>query len=473
MAAASLRPYQAAAIFHPFEHFSFWGGVAIGKTFTGVHFALECMEQRPDLTGLIGANTHDQLSQVSLREFIYWLDEYGYDYEIDARPPLQPKQFKTYKNILSVRTKKNPRIWTHAFTRIMSAPNPLRGVEFAWYWLDETRDTPDNTHDVILSRLREDYRFRRGLITSTTNGEDWSWRRFVQQRRPGQRLYGSMHIPTDMAVGPGMLSPDYYSLLRSSYSELMAMQELDALHVNVKGGRAYYSFGPWNEFLAAPWGDLVPNRARPLIVGCDFNYAPSPCVWMVGQIGPEMYGPNGEYWGQNIHWFGEISGTEKSTPDMTRMLINEYPNFTYRIFGDSSGTRGTTSNAGRHDYAQVAEVMYDYGATFTIDAEQSNPHVKDRVENMNRLARNAMGEVRQTYNPYRCPLFHSDAKMVGWKQTMQMGRSKLDNGGNLQLTHATDGGGYAAFKLFPPNYRMFQGGTMANTLVGETTSALG
>lgn len=473
MAKADLKDYQSVAIHRAHEHYAFWGGVAVGKTFTGVHFSLDCMEKRPDLTGLIGANNHDQLSQVSMREMIHWMDEYGYDYEIDARPPLQPKKFKTYKNVLSVRTKKNPKTWTHAFTRIMSAPNPLRGTEFAWYWLDETRDTPENTHDVIISRMREDHTFRRGLVTSTTNGEDWSFNRFVKLARPGQRMYGSQHVPTIESVNRGIISLDYYKMMRASYTELMALQELDAQHVNVRGGRAYYAFGPWNESLLAPWGDQVPNRSRPLIIGCDFNYAPAPCVWMVGQMGPEVFGPTGVYYGRSIHWFGEISGSEKSTPEMTAILVNQYPGFFYRIFGDSSGKRGTTSNAGRHDYAQIAEVMYSSNARFTIDADQSNPHIKDRVENMNRLARNAMGETYMTYNPYRCVLFHSDAKMVGWKPTQQMGRAKLDNFGNLQLTHATDGAGYAVFKLFPPNYRTFVGSTMPNVLVTELGDALG
>ncbi len=469
---ADLKDYQAAAIYNPFEHFYMCGGVAVGKTFTGAHFALNCLESHPELTGLIGANTHDQLSQASLREMIYWLDDYNYDYEIDSKPFGVSKKFKTYKNILSVRSKKRPKIWTPIFTRIMAMANPLRGIELAWYWLDETRDTPENTHDVVLSRMRESLTFRRGLITSSPNGEDWAYKRFVQNCRKGQRLYGSTHLPTKLAVEKGILSRDFYNMLRGSYSELMAMQELDALHVNVKGGRAYYAFGPWNERIISPWGATVPDYSRPLIVGCDFNYTPSPCVWMVGQVGPDMWGPNGVYWGRSIHWFGEITGVEKSTPEMTGMLLNQYPGFFYRIFGDASGNRGTTSNAGRHDYAQMGEVMYSAAANFTIDSDQSNPHVKDRVENMNRLARNALGETHMTYNPYRCPLFHSDVKMVGWKPTALMGRAKLDDGGNKQLTHATDGAGYAEFKLFPPNYRTFMGGTLASPLVTEISGAL-
>lgn len=471
MAVADLKGYQASAIFSGFEHFAFFGGVAVGKTFTGAHFAIDCMEQQPELTGLIGANNHDQLSQASMRELIYWLDEYGYEYIIDGKPPNVPKRFKTYKNILSVRTKSNPKIWTHAFIRIMSAPNPLRGIEFAWYWLDETRDTPDNTHDVILSRMRESKTYRRGLITSTTNGEDWGFKRFCMARK-GQRLYGSQHTPTLRAIEAGVLSREFYDMLRDSYTELMALQELDALHVNVRGGRAYYSYGPWNETQVAPWGDAFPNPARPLIIGADFNYAPAPCVWMVGQLGPNFYGPRGNLWSQHIHWFGEISGVEMSTPQMTQALVNRYPGFFLRIFGDSYGKKGTTSNAGRHDYMQMGEVLQTAAVPFAMDVDQHNPHVKDRVENMNRLAKNSLGHTRMTYNPYECPLFHSDVKQVGWKQSIHMGRGKLDNGGNVQLTHATDGGGYAVFKLFPPAYRTFMPGTIENELVGSITSAL-
>lgn len=470
---ADLKDYQAFAIYSPFEHMGFFGGVACGKTFTGAHFALECIEQQPELTGLIGANNHDQLSQATLRELFYWLDEYKYEYIADGRPPGQPKRFKTYKNILSIRSKKKPKVWTPVFTRIMSMPNPLRGIEFSWYWLDESRDTPENTHDVVLSRMRESRTFRRGLLTSTTNGEDWAYKRFVLNRRRGQRMYGSMHIPTYRGVEKGFLDQSYYDMLRATYSELMAMQELDALHVNVRGGRAYYAFGAHNELFRAPWGDAYPSRHRPLIIGCDFNFTPSPCVWMVGQIGPSLIGPRGENWTQHIHWFGEISGVEKSTPEMTQMLINQYPGYFLRIFGDSSGMRGSTSNAGKHDYQQMGEVLWRAGVQFTIDAEQFNPLVKDRVENMNRLARNAVGETRMTYNPHTCPLFQSDVKVVGWKKTITHSRTpRLDDGGDKRLTHATDGGGYAVFKVFPPRYHTFQGSSMPSPLVDSLGNAL-
>jgi hypothetical protein len=269
-------------------------------------------------------------------------------------------------------------------------------------------------------------------------------------------LYGSLHVPTTEAVRLGIHTQKYLDTMLASYSELMAQQEIYAQHVNVRGGRAYYSFGGWNRSYVAPWGDVVPSTDRPLIVGCDFNFDPAPHVWMVGQIGPPIYGPQGQYWAQHIHWFGELSRARASSPDMAFYLLSRYPGFTYRIFGDRSGARATTSNAGRHDYAQISEVLAEHGCMFSVDTDQSNnPLVRNRVENMNRMARDARGVTQMTYSPVGCPLFDSDVKMVGWKMhTNLRGQGKLDDGGNKTLTHASDGAGYAVWKLFPPGVPM-------------------
>lgn len=460
----SLAPWQFASVFNPYDHFAMYGGVATGKSFTGSHFAIEMIRRFPDKTGFIGANTYDQLSQASLRELFFWLDHYGFEYVIDCQPPPEwgaKKRFKSYKNILSVR---NAAFVSSIFTRVLSAPNPLRGIEFSWYWIDETRDTPETTHDVILSRMRERTDtpdLAKGLLTTTTNGESWDYRRFVIGN-DGTRLYGSMHVPTRLSVEYGIITKQYYDTMLRSYSDLMAQQELEALHVNVLGGRAYYAAGDHNKIRRAPWGDAIPNQNRPLIIGCDFNFQPAPCVWMVGQVGPPIFGPRGEDWTQCIHWFGELSNTQTSSVEMAQMLLGRFPGFHYQIFGDASGGQGTTSNAGETDYNQIADVLGEAGAVFSIDyfhadedgkLTKRNPIVKNRVENMNSLFRNALGEVRQTYNPDACPLFDGDLRNVGWKPTTLRGRGRLDDGGDVQRTHATDGAGYAVWKLFPPGRR--------------------
>lgn len=455
-----LAPWQFVALHNPYEHFAFWGGVATGKTFTGSHFCIQMLAEFPHLTGFIGANTYDQLTQATLRELFIWLDAYGYDYVIDQMPPpewKEKKRFKKYSNILTVRNPLTGRCTT-IFTRILSKGNPIRGIQFSWYWLDETRDTPENTHDVVISRMRESP-IRRGLVTSTTNGEDWSHKRFYVNARKGQRLYGSMHIPTIESVRAGIISQEYFDGMRQTYSPVMVDQELNALHVNALGGRAYYAAGSYNALELAPWGDRYPDPSRPLIVGCDFNFSPAPCVWMVGQVGPNRpvnpSHPEGLYFDECIHWFREISGVETSTPAMMSMLLGQFPDFDFfEVYGDASGGVGTTSNAGETDFNQMAHAFQDAEVAYTIDFEQRNPLVRDRVENMNSLFLNGLGQVRQTYSEVGCPLMHDDARNVGWKnKTTLTGKGKLDDRGIKTRTHATDGAGYATFKKFPPKRR--------------------
>jgi len=443
---ASFTEYQAAAIYNPYEAFAFMGGVATGKTYSGAHWAIMRAFERPDLTGLIGANTYDQLSQATLRELFYWLDHYGIPYVVDQRPPrewgLTRRVFKTYRNILSLRIV--PGIITTIFTRVMGDANPLRGTEFAWYWIDETRDTPNDTYKVILSRLRESPDYRRGFITSTTNGEDWLYENFVVSG--SWPLRGCMHVPTSESVRCGVIAPAFLDMLRSNYDALFAAQELDAEHVDVLGGRAYHAFGKHNT-APCPWGDTEPTTTRPLIVGEDFNFDPAPMVWVVGQLGPE-FSP----WENHIHWFGEVVGRQRSTREQTRALMEAYPSFFYQCFGDASGMRGSTSNQGEHDYAQQAEEFEEAGVGYTIDTDHANPRVIDRVNNMNRLAKAVDGTVSMTYDKQACPHLHADVRKVGWRKTQQ-GKGKLDDKGDHNLTHASDAAGYAAWKVLPPILR--------------------
>lgn len=445
MPTISLAPWQFKSIENPFQHFCMYGGVATGKTYTGSHFAIKMIREYPELTGFIAANYYDQLSQATLREFFYWLDFYGLEYVSDCIPPkewgYEKKKLKEYKNTIHVRNPKTGKV-TLIFTRILTKADKLRGIEISWYWIDEGRDTKRYAHDMILGRMRES-NIMKGLMTTTTNGEGWDYERFVLGNK-GDMIYGSIHVATIESVKAGLITFDYYNTLLASYSPLMAEQELNAQHVNVFGGKAYHSAGPYNRASVAPWGDRHPTRDRRLIVGCDFNYAPAPCVWIVGQTGPV-----GSKWEEHMHWFGEVAYAQVSTPQMTRYLMNAYPDFFYEIYGDASGNRGSTSNAGESDYNQMGQVLAENGCLYSINVDQSNPRVKDRIENMCMLLRNAVGETRMTYNPETCPLFDGDMKIVGWKQNTGK-EGKLDSMGDPLRTHSSDGAGYAMMKVFPP-----------------------
>lgn len=449
-----IAPWQSNAINNPYTHFGMLGGIATGKTFTGAQFAIKQVKEHPDKTGFIGANTYDQLSQATLRELFYWLNELQIPFVSDRKPPLawgsSGTILKDYHNTITLRIYDKTVL---IFTRVLAEGDALRGIEFSWYWIDETRETPRNTHDILLSRMRESS-YMKGLVTTTTNAEDWVHNRFVKGN-DGSFTYGSLHVKTEEAVDFGIITKEFYDSLRRSYSPLVAAQELDALHVNILGGRAYYAGGEHNRSFKAPWGDLVPNPDRPLIIGCDFNFSPAPCIWMIGQEDKHS---------ERLHWFGEIfEANEPNTRMLTKRVITNYPGFHYRVFGDTSGTKGTTSNAGETDYNQMGEEFADAGCSYNIDVEQSNPRVKDRVENMNAHMKNGLGEVNMTWDPNGCPNLDGDIRLVGWKYSPFTGNGKLDNAGDHNRTHAGDGAGYALMKLHPP-------GRQATNIISEPSA---
>lgn len=460
-----LAPYQAVSIFNPFKHFAMIGGIGCGKTHTGAAFSVIMLKKYPRLRGFVGANTYDQLSQATLIAFYAALDENGIEYVQDRQPPEhwgEPKKFKKYNNIISVRQRLASGHFavTYIFTRVLSKADALRGIEFSWYWIDESRDTPQYTHQVIMGRMRESDVIK-GLVTTTPAGRDWVFTTFAQAPR-GQSDFGCLHARTVDAVNLGLISREYYELLLRSYDPLLAAQELDAQHVNTTGGRAYYAAGDRNRRHRSPWGTYHPTPDRPLIVGCDFNFAPAPCVWVVGQLGEDRQGR------RRIHWFREFANVATSTPDMVREVIGQYPGFFLQFYGDASGTKGTTSNHGESDTIQIAQVCREENVLFGLDFDQSNPRVKNRVENVNRLCLNGMNEVTMTYNPDQCPLLDGDLDVVGWKK-MTAGRNvqgRLDDLGDHKRTHASDGAGYALWKLFPFEQYMIGGGSVKRSFAG-------
>lgn len=430
--------YQADALLNPFIHFAFVAGVASGKTFIGVHWVLRMLWENPGKTGLIASNTHDQLSTATLQELFLWFNEYGIEYVSDKMPPKSwkaPKRYKKYTNVISLRYKKDGKQYiSYIHTRVMSGANNLRGITITWAWMDELAFAPAAAHDVILSRLRETKGYFRTFATTTTNGENWFHARFVKNPSP---LYRTMHIESILSVEAGIISQEFYDSLLSSYSQNKADQELRALYVNSLEGRAYYAASNLNKSSVFPWsGSPYPDPDLPIEVGCDFNFSPAPMVWTLSQKSPD---------GEKIHTFRELSAVECSTEAMTETLASQYGEFYLRIYGDASGTHGTTSNGGDTDYNKIGNCLAAAGVQYTINTEKSNPRVKDRVENQNRLLKNGAGEITHTYNADSCPMLDADFKGVGWHQN-----GKLTGNGNVLLTHASDGTGYMVYKVMPP-----------------------
>lgn len=433
-----LYEWQAAAIFNPNVHHAFIGGVGTGKTYSGAHFAIWHIENKPELTGFIGANSYDQLSQVTLMELFYWLDVYGMEYVIDRKPPEHwgpCKKLKEYHNVLSVRSGGRA---VCIFTRVLSDGNPLRGLEFSWYWIDETRDTPKDTHNTILARMRES-EYMKGLVTTTASGEDWVWLLFVMNPKPG---FGAQHVRSRRTVEVGLHTEQWYQMMLAAYDARTAKQELDAEHINVTGQPAYASHGEHNHRLVSPF--VHPSEAGqaslvtpflPVTVGLDFNV--TPMSWHLGQFrGPLSY------------WFDEIHVENTNTQECAKELVGRLVELQeagllrhspqVKICGDATGESRNTK-ATQTDYDLICQALDSAGITWTNDTPDANPPVKTRVLTMNTRLKAATGAITFFYHPTQCPKLKRDFEQVSLKDGAQY---TLDSGKENELTHASDSVGY-------------------------------
>lgn len=112
------------------------------------------------------------------------------------------------------------------------------------------------------------------------------------------------------------------------------------------------------------------------------------------------------------------------------------------IYGDASGTRATS---GLTDYMMIQHMLHEYGYPEpTIKVDASNPLVKNRVNSVNVMLKNAAGESRIFINGEKCTRLIKDFENVKWARNQQ-----LDKVTDHTLTHASDGFGYMVWQEFP------------------------
>jgi len=134
-------------------------GIGGGKTFIGGVTALKYITKFPHVIGFIGANTYSQLSKSTLKSFFNTWQKYfnitnEIHYVVDKIPPAHFKKhhikLKSYENTISFDN------GALVFTASLDNYKVIDGTEFAWAFLDETKDTKEEAvKEVIVGRLRQ------------------------------------------------------------------------------------------------------------------------------------------------------------------------------------------------------------------------------------------------------------------------------------------------------------------------------
>src|SRR5690348_9349568 len=236
------------------ERFSFYvGGVGAGKSTAGAVRAIARALDQPGSLGLIGAPTYPMLRDATQRTVFELLELLGEGY---ARSYHKSEGRLTLEN------------GSEILLRSMDEPDRVRGLNLAWFWLDEAPLCGYYAWQILKGRLRQKGYATAGWATGTPRGRDGFARDFELAPLPGHALFRAATW-----TNAHNLPPDYIGEL--GYSGAFARQEIEGQFVAFEG-LVYTLDASANGHLAEP-----PERARwrRVIGGVDWGYTnPSAAV---------------------------------------------------------------------------------------------------------------------------------------------------------------------------------------------------
>lgn len=152
--------------------YSFYvGGLGSGKTFAGALRAVKAAIELPGSRGVIGSPTYGMLYDATQPVFLEML------------PPPLILDFNRQRGVMKLVN------GSEIFFRSMDNPDRLRGIEIAWFWLDEAPYCGYYAWTVAKARLRQKGYGGWGWATGTPRGKDGFYRDFEAKRKKGHTLY--------------------------------------------------------------------------------------------------------------------------------------------------------------------------------------------------------------------------------------------------------------------------------------------
>jgi PBSX family phage terminase large subunit len=317
----------------------FASGIGSGKSFIGAHWAKEQIVTQPHCNGFIAANTYNQLRNATLTTFFSILDEHNFKWKYNQQ-----------RNIIYVNGVK-----IYAYS--LDLYHNIRGIEFGWGWLDETRDTEQEAFDVVLGRLRDRRAYKRMIrLTSSPCGFNWLHDYFA-----GPNKKSGYEIVQGSSRDNIYLPEGYVESLKNAYDPKMYQQEVEGQFVSTNVGQVYYAFDRENHVRP-----VAINDRFPLLIGMDFNVNPMTAVIC-------------QSYDNKIHVVDEVWLMSSNTEEMAMELKRRYPNRHLRVIPDSTGNAQKTSQKkGKTDH----QILRDFGLEVVFNL---NPARFDRYVCVNNL----------------------------------------------------------------------------------------
>lgn len=270
-------------------------------------------------------------------------------------------------------------------------------------------------------------------ILSTPNGFEHTkdlWDKAQQSIEWGTFQSPSWEVP--------WWTPEEIDSARKTMTEAEFAQELGAEFRNLRKGRAYHAYdASVHETAINPFsGQDKLSPHLPIILAPDFNL--NPMAWAMGQQKID-----------DFYWFDEIRLEFSHTQEAALVLVEKLKALEHKagviICGDATAKAGQRAAAGKSDYDILCAILDDNNIVWRNVTPDSNPTIKDRINTVNAKFKNAAGEVHQWHHP-RTIYLRKDWERVTYKESTDL---VLDAGEKRDLTHSSDGPGYAVHALSP------------------------
>jgi len=314
--------------------------------------------------------------------------------------------------------------------RTMDNPAKIVGFEIMDGFIDEL-DTLSYTNakdswEKIIARCRQKPRnppaYKRPpnqlFVGTTPEGYKFVWKMWESEPPPGYQL-----IRAKTESNPH-LSPEYIENLRNTYPAELIEAYLNGEFVNLNGKAVYFCFSRTEN--ATDHTMTSQGMDQTLHVGADFNVRNMSAV--IHRIEPTTGHPLA---------VSELTKL-RDTPDLIQAL-NKLRDAGQEIivYPDASGDSNRSIDANASDLKLLRD------AKFPLRNPHSNPSVKDRVNSMNGMFKNANGERRYLINHKECPQYTDALEKQVW---LPNGSPEKDP--NTNIDDLNDGAGYFIHNKF-------------------------
>jgi len=358
--------------------------------------------------GVLAAPTFTMLRDATLTGLFAALEEHDVDFELKKSDG--EFLFKAPESTVLLRS--------------LDEPERLRGTNLAWFGIDELSYAREEAWLRLEARLRDPKAEKLcGFGVWTPQGHDWLHRRFIHDPVRGYECVRAQPFENRYLLDK---TPDYYERLESSYDPKFYRQEVLGEYLNSRADRVYHCFNP-----AVHQVRHLYDARKPLLWALDFNVAPMTSVLLQWDNG-------------RLSVIDEIVLERATTEEACMEFENRYRGHMgpLEVFGDASGKNMHTT--GTNDYAMLQTYLYRAGfRQVKLRVPSKNPPVLNRVQKVNALLTNALGEVRLEVDP-RCEELIKDFEEVMFKPESGV----IDKVRDTKRTHASDALGYVIWELF-------------------------